>query len=337
MKNKMNLRNSLGAALLMTSLTAGTVLAADSESKIMVVSSGTAEAGQGTSAVAPTHVFVRTFAGGGARLEATTSVWLGVGVEEGTDALAAQLGLRPGEGLVVNYVSPGSPAAEAGLKANDLLVELDGQMLVDASQLRKLIRMHAEGDSLKVSYFRAGKKQTASAKLTKHANEGFSFSTDPLGGGPESFNFQAHDLPGGQKGDMSLQIQKAMASAQQAIKEAMKQSQAGQDQVRKMEVITKKLGKLADGGVDLDQNATVVVKSDSETVRTIVKTDETGSYVILADPRKHLTVHDKEGKLRFDGPIETAEQQKAVPADIWKQAAPMLDQLNTKQGSEEKP
>ena len=327
MKNKMKLRNGLGAALILTSLAAGNAFAADGESKIMVVSAVDADGGAGTSAIAPQHVFTRSFASSG-KAETNPTVWLGVGVEEGTDALAAQLGLRPGEGLVVNYVTPGSPAAAAGLKDNDVLVELDDQMLVDASQLRKLIRMHAEGDSLKVTYFRTGKKQTVAAKLTKHANEEYSFRTDSLGGSGENFNFQVRDLPGGDKGDMSRQIQKAMASAQIAIKEAMKQSHEGQDQVRKMEIITKKLGKLADGGVNLDQNATVVVKSDSETVRTIVKTDETGSYVILADPRKHLTVHDKGGKLSFDGPIETSEQQQAVPAEIWKRAQPMLEQLH---------
>ncbi len=326
MKYKMNIRCGLWATVVLTGLAAGTAFAEDGESKVMVV---TADADQAQPMAADPfkQVLVRSIASGSGKVETAPSVWLGVGVEDGTDALAAQLGLHAGEGLVVNYVSTNSPAAVAGLKENDVLVELDGQMLVDAAQLRKLIRMHAEGDSVKVAYFRAGKKETVSAKLTKNKDAEFSFGGDPLHGGMGNFNFQAHGLAGAESADLNIQIKKAMESAQLAIRDAMKQTQDGQDQVRKVEILTKKLGKLAHGGVNLDKDATVVVKSDTESVRTIVKTDDTGSYVILADPRKHLTVHDKDGKLLFDGPIETSEQQKAVPAEIWKQTEPMLEQL----------
>src|SRR6266536_1514072 len=44
--------------------------------------------------------------------------WLGVGVEEASEALADQLGLDAGTGLVVTHVSADSPAAKAGLKKN---------------------------------------------------------------------------------------------------------------------------------------------------------------------------------------------------------------------------
>ena len=331
----MKIRTGLCAAIILTSLAAGSARAVEEQSKVIVLA-GDADAGQAGDSTVQKHVIVRSIAGGGGKLASADTVWLGVGVEEGSDVLAAQLGLRPGEGLVVNFVSTNSPAAAAGLKENDVLVELDGQTLVDPTQLRKLIRMHEAGDTIKVAYFHAGKKQTASAKLTKKENVGFSFDGENGAGGLENFNFQVHDLPGGDKGDLSLQIKKAMESAQIAIREAMKHTADGQDQAHKMQIITKKLGKLADGGVNLDQDATVVVKSDTESVRTIVKTDDTGSYVILADPRKHLTVHDKQGKLLFDGSIETAEQQKKVPAEIWKQTAPMLEQLNAQNGGKEK-
>src|SRR5580692_8246655 len=91
--------------------------------------------------------------------------WLGVSVSETTDALASQLGLKPGEGLVVSYVCPDSPAAKAAVLPNDVLVDLDGQMLVHPIQLRKLLQMHAEGETVKLTLFRSGKKQTLPATL----------------------------------------------------------------------------------------------------------------------------------------------------------------------------
>jgi hypothetical protein len=93
--------------------------------------------------------------------------WLGVSVEEGSEALAAQLGLAPGSGLVVTYVSPDSPAAKAGLEKNDVLAELENQLLVHPAQLRKLFLGRKEGDVIELTYYRAGKKQTVSATLGK--------------------------------------------------------------------------------------------------------------------------------------------------------------------------
>src|SRR5436309_7272180 len=93
--------------------------------------------------------------------------WLGVGVEEASEALADQLGLDPGVGLVVTHVSADSPAAKAGLKKNDVLIELAGQSLVHPGQLRKLVQARKPGDKVKVVFYRAGKKQTESATLEK--------------------------------------------------------------------------------------------------------------------------------------------------------------------------
>ena len=62
--------------------------------------------------------------------EGKTVAWLGLGVEEASEALAAQLDLKDGEGLVVTFVASESPAAKAGFQKNDVLTRLDDQLLV---------------------------------------------------------------------------------------------------------------------------------------------------------------------------------------------------------------
>jgi len=52
---------------------------------------------------------------------------------------------------------------------------------------------------------------------------------------------------------------------------------------------------------------------------------------------KRLTVHDKEGKLLFDGEIETEEQQQKVPAELWSKAKAMLDEMGPAKGSDSDP
>ena len=91
--------------------------------------------------------------------------WLGIGSAEASDALDAQLGLHHGEGLVVVEVVTNSPAAKAGLQKNDVLVEFEGQRLVHPIQFRKLLQMKTEGEKVAITFYRAGKKQVASAKL----------------------------------------------------------------------------------------------------------------------------------------------------------------------------
>ena len=55
----------------------------------------------------------------------------------------------------------------------------------------------------------------------------------------------------------------------------------------------------------MDKDATVIVKSDRKSVKTVVKADDSGTYVIVASPKKRLTAHDKEGKLLLDYPAES--------------------------------
>lgn len=359
--------------VLLGSFTARQALAGDDGPKVVtafaggdgpnvVVSAGADADDQPVTTPAPPHkqnqFFFRTVGMDDDGPASKQTPWLGVGVSDSPEPLSAQLGLKPGEGLVVNYVATNSPAAEAGLRKNDVLVELDGQMLVDPIQLRKLVQMHADGDNVKIEFYRAGKKESATAKLSlRPFNQAFIDGDMP----PNDFRYQPFFAPkpplppmgkgeltvgggGGQSGPplfpfdkekLTIQVQqaqdqarRAMDQAQRAIQEAMQQAQYDTDGVnRKLWTIRKKLGNYATGGVAVGKDATVVVKNEGESVRTMVKKDDSGTYVIVADPAKHLTAHDPNGKLLFDGLIESPEQQQKVPKGVWKKVQPMLDQL----------
>src|SRR5207249_163306 len=55
-----------------------------------------------------------------------TRGWIGIAMEPLTTELAQSLGLREARGAVVARVSPGGPAAAAGLEKNDVVVTFDG-------------------------------------------------------------------------------------------------------------------------------------------------------------------------------------------------------------------
>ncbi|MEO6738864.1 MAG: PDZ domain-containing protein [Chthoniobacteraceae bacterium] len=97
--------------------------------------------------------------------------WLGIAMEPVPEVARAQLPIEPGEGVAINHVAPDGPAAKAGLQPNDILLRFDEQILVEPSQLRKLIAMKQPGDSVKLTYLRKGERKNATVTLIEHEIE----------------------------------------------------------------------------------------------------------------------------------------------------------------------
>ncbi|HLB95780.1 MAG TPA: trypsin-like peptidase domain-containing protein, partial [Patescibacteria group bacterium] len=62
-------------------------------------------------------------------------------------------------------VVPGSPAALAGLKENDIILELNGERVDENHSLSALIQKYQVGDEIEIKYFRDGKESTLKLKL----------------------------------------------------------------------------------------------------------------------------------------------------------------------------
>ena len=282
--------------------------------------------------------------------------WLGVSTEEVSEALASQLGLKPGQGLVVVYVAPDSPAAKAGIQKYDVLEELGDQMLTGPDQLRKLVQMQKEGDSIQLTLHRAGKKQTVSATLGKRMEsfsmgsgtgspawaQGIAFSGD------KNFNWVQADQDSPMavvhvdKKMINAEVQRNMEEARREIQDALRQSaQAGR--------LPHPMAPSAPGrpllpplpplppSVAIGEDANITVTKDGPSMKTVVKSDDSGILVIVANPKKHLTAHDPNGKLLFDGPIETPEQQQKVPPPMWEKVKPLLEQIKPEEGETPEP
>lgn len=256
--------------------------------------------------------------------------WLGISTDEACDVIASQLGLKSGEGLVVIYVEPGSPAAKAGLQKYDVLVEMGDQVLVHPLQLRKLVRRQNIGDPIKLDFYRAGKKQSATATLSKTMER--TDASEEMVHGLDSKIAQAlHGEINGMvshagynKQSANVDLQKNMEQARKALHEALARN-ANLTWVigpglTNLEALTLE-------GLNLSKGTTFTVKKNGNSAKSIAKADETGTYVIVADPKKRLTVHDNAGKLIFDGEIETEVQQEKVPAELWLKAKTMLDEM----------
>jgi putative serine protease PepD len=78
-------------------------------------------------------------------------------------AAAAQAGLP--EGLYVQAVTPGGPAATAGLRPDDVITKIDGQPATSNIQLQELTLTKKPGDTVSIEYSRAGHSATATVTL----------------------------------------------------------------------------------------------------------------------------------------------------------------------------
>ena len=72
---------------------------------------------------------------------------LGLTVREMTPEIAARLGLDETGGVFIADITPGSPAAEAGLKAGDLILEINQQRIDDMAAYQRIASRIGQGES----------------------------------------------------------------------------------------------------------------------------------------------------------------------------------------------
>lgn len=86
----------------------------------------------------------------------TSGQGLGMKLSRASAVLRRQLAITRGAGLVVEDVTPGSPAARAGFEPHDVVVRLDDQILVLPEQLDALIEAAELEDTLDCTVLRGG-------------------------------------------------------------------------------------------------------------------------------------------------------------------------------------
>jgi S1-C subfamily serine protease len=93
--------------------------------------------------------------------------WLGFSAQPVTAEIATTLGLDRPTGLIVKDVSPGSPAAQAGLKTGDVVTKIDDFEVNDPQGLRFRAATKGIGNTVNVAYLRDGAKNTAALRLVR--------------------------------------------------------------------------------------------------------------------------------------------------------------------------
>ncbi len=91
--------------------------------------------------------------------------WLGVAIQDLTPELAAALGAGAGEGAVISSANEGGPGHRAGLRAEDVVVAVDGAPVESARALIRTIGFRAPGSEVTLRVLRGGKPRDVRVKL----------------------------------------------------------------------------------------------------------------------------------------------------------------------------
>ena len=96
---------------------------------------------------------------------------LGVSIQDLTPDIASALSLEVDRGAVISAVEPGSPAAEAGIRAGDVVVELNGRAVQGSTDFRNRIGLVPVGETVALVILRDGRRQTVTAKIAATAQQ----------------------------------------------------------------------------------------------------------------------------------------------------------------------
>jgi serine protease Do len=122
--------------------------------------------------------------------------FIGVGLTDVTPALQRALNLSLSKGAMVQDISAGSPAERAGLRAYDIILEVDGREVLNNEELIREIAARQPGTLARLEVVRDGRRQPVQVKLAERPPRDRSEAGEALGPrGPRPRPLEPNDVP----------------------------------------------------------------------------------------------------------------------------------------------
>ncbi len=93
--------------------------------------------------------------------------WLGVSIDDITPELAASMKLRTPKGAVVTVVRPNSPASEAGLEPNDVIIQFNRREIASVRDLTRAVADTPIGTTVPMEVMRDGRRLTVQVRVDR--------------------------------------------------------------------------------------------------------------------------------------------------------------------------
>jgi hypothetical protein len=274
--------------------------------------------------------------------------FLGLATTQVSPELSDQLKLPAGFGLIVQTVTAGMAADTAGIKKYDILTKLDDQQLIAPVQLETLIRSHQPGDEVKITLIHEGATSVVTAKLTSSVGAKRLAAAKPVQvrlmyapgnnqpavvtGSVVTLNDGRHTLT--LDGNQHLHVEDAgngsvlfdgpvatdqdQAAVPKDLNPTLKKLFGEQ---KALNIQTAGTGSF---GLTTDGNGTIILKPAADSAQTIAhqrmvfwsNKSHTLVLTLAANQPDHLLATDADGRVLFDGPVRTTQEQDVIPADV---------------------
>lgn len=218
--------------------------------------------------------------------------WLGVSVQELTPSLREAMKVGDKPGLLVTNVADGSPAEEAGIREEDVIIEYAGQKVEKVDDLTRAVRQTEPEKKVKVVVLREGNRKEFEVTVGKYGRErssgpwrSFSWSGShpavPVFPGRPRLGVQVHELNNDlapyfkvepKAGALILSMTKNSPAAKAGLKSGDVIIKVGEEVVRDPDDLIEALGEYDEGDrVKIEyvrQGKTASVEVELEKVET---------------------------------------------------------------------
>lgn len=130
----------------------------------------------------------------GFRISGKGGARLGLRLQELNGDLAEYFKVREDEGALVTEVEEDGPAEEAGIKAGDVIVKIDGDEVAEPGDVADILSDRDEGDTVEITLIRKGVRQTATVEV-EEKNFNFQFNMPEMNINVPDIDIEVPDVP----------------------------------------------------------------------------------------------------------------------------------------------
>jgi len=239
--------------------------------------------------------------------------FLGVVTQQVPKLLAGHLKLEPGQGVVVQAVSPGGPAEKAGIQQGDIITALDGKPVGSSADLTRLVSESEPGKVAKVQSIHQGQKAEVDVPLGTRPNDLGAIQQPlqdlQLDGVPQEIAERVRGMIEQNLGENGLQApflggpmqaDDDLKAMREHMRKALEQAQNGDP----------------DGGFPGIHGGVAV---SGESVVRMLEPDGGSIELKSKDGSKEVTVRDKNNQVTWSGPWDSDQDHAAAPPEVRKQ------------------
>jgi serine protease Do len=201
--------------------------------------------------------------------------YVGLYIGDVTDRLAESFGYKGAGGALVQDVTPGGPGSHAGIKAGDIIFELDGKPVTNAAHFRNSVAALSPGTKVDLKLWRDKKEMIVHVELGELPASGKGGAPGATGTGEVRWGLALSDVP------PSMERAKGMPDRGARVRAVEPESAADDAGLQRGDVIVEVEGK----NVDSAQAAQHMLQNAKGAIRLRVMRDGRGLYLMMTAPK----------------------------------------------------